>query len=138
MPNELLAVPLVESGYKPLDQSKNPVLAAGIWQIVPTTAKLFGLIINTTRDDRLNTSLSTKAALAYLNATHTQFNNWRLAIIAYEIGEDTTKKLIKKVGSRDAWVLARSTIAPKSLKKFLAMFDAELIIMYNPSLIKLS
>lgn len=135
MPNDLLVVPLVESGYRPLDQSKNPVLAAGIWQIIPETGKHFGLIINEKQDDRLDTTLSTKAALIYLNANYQQFNDWRLAVIAYEIGENNTDQLIQKTGSRDAWVLARSSSAPENLKKFVAMFDAALIIMHNPSLI---
>jgi membrane-bound lytic murein transglycosylase D len=135
MPKDLLAVPLVESGYRPLDQSKNPVLAAGIWQIIPETGKRLGLVINENQDDRLDTALSTKAALTYLNANHEQFNDWRLAVIAYEIGENNTDQLIQKTGSRDAWVLARSSDAPESLKKFIAMFDAALIIVHNPSLI---
>ena len=135
MPNDLLVVPLVESGYRPLDQSKNPVLAAGIWQIIPETGKHLGLVINEKQDDRLDTALSTKAALTYLNANHEQFNDWSLAVIAYEIGENNTDQLIKKTNSRDAWVLARSSAAPENLKKFVAMFDAALIIMHNPALI---
>jgi beta-lactamase regulating signal transducer with metallopeptidase domain len=135
MPNDLLVVPLVESGYRPLDQSENRVLAAGIWQIIPETGKHFGLTINEKQDDRLDTALSTQAALTYLNANHEQFNDWRLAIIAYEIGENNTDQLIQKTGSRDAWVLARSSAAPENLKKFVAMYDAALIIMHNPALI---
>jgi soluble lytic murein transglycosylase-like protein len=93
------------------------------------------LIINDKRDDRLDTQLSTKAALAYLQQTHEQFGNWKLAFVAYEIGEKNTDSLIKEIKSRDAWALARSPSAPKSLKKSIAMFDAALIIMHNPSLI---
>jgi membrane-bound lytic murein transglycosylase D len=135
MPGDLLVVPLVESGYKPLEQHKNPVLAAGIWQIIPVTAKRLGLIVNEKRDDRLDTQLATNAALQYLTSNYAQFNDWKLAFVAYEIGEHTTERLIKKTGSHDAWVLARSSTAPESLKKTLAMFDASLIIMHNPSLV---
>jgi hypothetical protein len=135
MPADLLVLPLVESGYQPLTEDVNPVKAAGIWQFIPGTAKHYGLVVNKTRDDRLNTELSTKAALSYLNATHEQFQDWRLAVIAYEIGEKQTAALIKKVKSRDPWVLARSPAAPESLKKFSARLDAELIIMHNPGLI---
>lgn len=56
MPNDLLAIPLVESGYQPLDESKNVVAAAGIWQIIPSTGQHLGLTINKERDDRLNTA----------------------------------------------------------------------------------
>jgi membrane-bound lytic murein transglycosylase D len=137
MPNELLAVPLVESGYRPLDQNKNPVLAAGIWQIVPKTAEALNLVVNTKRDDRFDTTLATKAALTYLKALHEQFNDWKLALIAYEIGEQATTKLISSISSRDAWVLARSPSTPKNynLEKFIPLFDAAVIIMHNPSII---
>src|SRR5579872_6170180 len=67
MPHDLLVIPLIESGYQPLDQGTNSVHAAGIWQIIPATANHFGLVINDKRDDRLDTQLSTKAALNYLN-----------------------------------------------------------------------
>lgn len=135
MPNELLAVPLVESGYRALDQSKNPVLAAGIWQIIPETAKRFGLILNEHRDDRLDTRLSTTAALSYLQENHGQFKDWSLAVMAYEIGEKQTAELIEKTGSKKIWNLAHSEHAPKNLSNFMATFQAELIIMQNPSLI---
>ena len=135
MPNDLLIIPLIESGYQPLDQSKNPMLAAGIWQIIPDTAKRLGLVINKNRDDRLNTQLSTEAAITYLTMNYNQFHDWKLASIAYEIGEKNTDRLIKQTGSRDAWVLANTSSAPTSLKKFVAMFDALLIIMHNPSLV---
>lgn len=135
MPRDLLVIPLTESGYQQLDQSKNPLFAAGIWQIIPSTAKHVGLIINKERDDRLDTVLSTQAALTYLSQHYSQFNDWKLACIAYEIGERATAKLIEEVGSRDAWELAQSPKAPADLKRFLALFDSELIIMHNPSLV---
>lgn len=135
MPMDLLAMPLLQSAYQPLDQSKNHVAAAGIWQIIPATARHFGLSITNNRDDRLDTQLSTTAALTYLDNMHTQFGDWKLAVVAYEIGEKATEQLIKSTGSRDAWTLARSPLAPKELKEYLAMYDATVIIIHKPSLI---
>lgn len=135
LPDDLVVVPLVESGYQPLEESRNPVLAAGIWQIIPETAKRFGLVIDDSRDDRLDTERSTQAALTYLNANYQQFHDWKLAFVAYEIGENNTERLIKKTGSHEAWTLARSLHAPKGLKDSLARFDAALIIMRNPALL---
>ncbi|MBA3661083.1 MAG: transglycosylase SLT domain-containing protein [Gammaproteobacteria bacterium] len=133
IPNNLLALPLIESGYNV--QAKSPMNAAGIWQFIPSTAKHFHLKVNAKQDDRLNTQLSTQAAINYLKLLYAQFNDWRLAVIAYEIGEDDTEELIKDTGSRDPWALVRSPAAPKELKKFLAMFDAAVIILNNPDLI---
>lgn len=133
MPNQLLALPLVESGYNV--EVKSAMLATGIWQFIPSTAKNFNLTVNSQRDDRLDTQLSTQAALSYLKALYSQFHDWKLAVIAYEIGENNTEQLINTVQSHDAWVLARSPSAPKDLKKFLSMFEASVIIMNNPELV---
>jgi beta-lactamase regulating signal transducer with metallopeptidase domain len=136
LPEDLLVVPLIESGYRPLEERKNPVLAAGLWQIIPETGKRLGLNVKADQDERMDTALSTKAALTYLKSNYNQFHDWRLAVIAYEIGQQQTDSLIKKTGSRDAWILARSTDAPSSLKDFSARLDAELIIMHYPSLVE--
>ncbi len=133
MPNNLLALPLVESGYNA--DEKSAMLATGIWQFIPSTAKRFDLTVNSQRDDRLDTQLSTQAALSYLKTLHSQFHDWKLAVIAYEIGEKNTEQLIHATGSRDPWVLAQSPSAPKELKKFIPMFDASVIIMNNPELV---
>jgi len=133
MPNQLLVLPLVESGYNV--EAKSAMLATGIWQFIPSTAKNFDLTVTSQRDDRLDTQLSTQAALSYLKALYSQFHDWKLAVIAYEIGEKNTEKLINTIGSRNAWVIARSPSAPKDLKKFLSMFEASVIIMNNPELV---
>ncbi len=133
MPAALLALPFVESGYN--INATGPAATAGIWQFIPSTAKKFDLVIDGSRDDRMNLQLDTQAALSYLKLLHAQFHDWTLAMIAYEIGETHTEKLIQEVGSRDPWVLARSPQAPQELKKFLAMITASVLIINDPDLI---
>ncbi|MES2217530.1 MAG: hypothetical protein V4501_03865 [Pseudomonadota bacterium] len=70
-----------------------------------------------------------------LNLLYNRFQNWKLAIIAYKYGEAATNNLIDATGSHDAWEIARAPQTPKDLKKFLALFDASVIIMHNPSLV---
>lgn len=139
MPLDLMTIPFVESGYRPLKESENPMRAAGIWQFIPETAKNYGLTINSVRDDRLDTTLSTDSALYFLQKLHTQFNDWKLAAMAYEIGEKETQRLIDATKSRDAWTIARSKHVPKSYKKelinYLAALDASMIIMHDKKLI---
>lgn len=135
MPNDLLAIPLVESRYKALVESQNPMKAAGIWQIIPSTAKNFGLTVTASRDDRLDTKRSTQAALDYLGSLYEQFHDWRLAILAYEIGERETARLINVTGSRDVWVLANATQHKKEVSDYLAMTEAAILIIHQPSLI---
>lgn len=139
MPNDLLAVPLVESGYRPLPQSNTPMQAAGIWQLIPSTAERFGLVVNQEKDQRLETEASTQAALTLLSLLYKQFHDWKLSVLAYTIGEQETERLIKASGSRDAWTLMRSPHVSNEYKKevtdYLAMLDASIIIMHNPALI---
>lgn len=135
IPQGILALPIVESGYRPLSENENRLNAAGIWQIIPSTAQYLGLVVNPLRDDRMNTQLSTVAALNYLNEMHKKFEDWKLAVIAYEYGENETRRLMNTTGSRDAWTIARSPVAPKDMKKYLAKFDASVVVMQNPSLV---
>lgn len=137
MPSGLLALPLIESGYQPLNESVNPMRAAGIWQIIPSTGEKMGLVINDTRDDRMNMELATHAAIKYLNQCYDQFHDWKLAVIAYEIGENQTQKLIDATGSRDAWTLVNAMPEQykNDLKKYITMFDATVIIINHPEII---
>lgn len=135
IPTDLLALPLIESGYKPLPQSKNPMHAAGIWQFIPSTAKRFDLIINAEQDDRLDCQLSTQAAVAYLNSLYAKYHDWKLSAIAYEYGDEITDHLINMTHSHEAWSLARSAGAPKDLTKFLSLYEAAIIIMNHPELL---
>ncbi len=135
MPNELLAIPIIESGYQSISGRRAVNHPAGIWQMVPGTARRFGLVVNGKRDDRYNIALSTTAAFKYLNKMHAQFGNWMLAVLAYQYGERKIHWLVKKVGSKDVWVLAHSSSAPKNFKRMISLFDADVIILKNPSLV---
>lgn len=133
MPNDLLALPLAESGYQALPENK--VQSAGIWQIIPSTARHYGLTVNATQDERFNLKRSTQAALAYLQKLHTEFNDWNLAIMAYNQGEDEIHRLIKQTGQSNAWQLIRSPLANPELKRYLPSVYAAVMIMRHPELI---
>ncbi len=135
MPTALLALPLMESGYQNLPETANPVRAAGVWQFIPETAVHYGLNVGLKHDDRLNMQRSTVAALNLLQDDYRIFNDWKLAVVAYEIGEQGTMRLIKSTGSRDPWVLARSAYAPRSLSKSLSMFEAGVILIQQPQVL---
>lgn len=140
IPNDFLAMPLLQSGYKPLPEAANPAHAAGIWQIIPQTARNLGLVVHAKRDDRLDTQLSTRAALSYLQALYEQFHDWKLAALAYEIGEHQTAQLMKTLNTTNAWDIARSDYFTKPMQeevtKYLAVFDADVIILHNRGLLK--
>ena len=86
MPMEIALLPLVESALNPVAVSSQS--AAGLWQIMPATAKHYGVTRNWWYDGRLDLRESTAFALDYLEALHAQFDNdWFLALAAYNSGK---------------------------------------------------
>lgn len=94
MPMEVALLPVVESGFKPMAYS--PSHAAGLWQFIPGTGELYGLEQNWWYDGRRDVVKSTQAALDYLEKLHNDFGDWQLAFAAYNCGEGTVGRAIKK------------------------------------------
>ena len=94
MPTELALLPFIESAFNP--QAISSAKAAGMWQFMPATGKHFELKQNAFRDDRRDVLASTRAALDYLQKLHGMFNDWHLALAAYNWGEGSVSRAIDK------------------------------------------
>ncbi len=94
MPTELALLPFIESAYNPL--AKSPANAAGIWQFIPSTGHHFELAQSTLKDERQSILKSTDAALNYLQRLHSQFDDWHLALAAYNWGQGSLRHAIRK------------------------------------------
>lgn len=95
MPTELVLLPIVESAYQPFAYSHGR--AAGIWQFIPSTGRLYGLKQNWWYDGRRDIYASTQAALNYLENMNKQFDgDWLLALAAYNSGSGTVQRAIKR------------------------------------------
>lgn len=132
-PEELLAIPLVESGYQNLAESHRHGVGAGLWMFIASTARHFGLTVNPHVDQRLNVTLETDAALRYLLANKLAFNDWSLAILAYNLGENALAEAIERLGTRDPWVLIQHGV--EGDKGYLARVMASVLILKNPDLL---
>lgn len=95
LPKALAYLPMVESAYEP--QAISQAGAAGLWQLMPATARRFGLTVSKTADERLDPVKSTRAATDYLCYLYEYFNDWPLAITAYNCGEGAMKKALNTV-----------------------------------------
>jgi hypothetical protein len=133
VPEEFLAIPLVESGYQNLKQSENIGWGAGIWMFIESTARNYGLRVDDTMDERLDVDLLTDAAMRYLMANKLRFNDWQLAVLAYNMGEAKLQEAINETGSRDAWDIIGAGYNYDN--NYYARIMAAIIIMKNPGVI---
>jgi membrane-bound lytic murein transglycosylase D len=94
VPMEIALLPIIESAYDPLIKSNSQT--AGLWQFIPETGRILGLEQNVWHDDRRDIVASTQAALDYLQYLYQKFDNWKLALAAYNLGEGTVSKILAK------------------------------------------
>lgn len=126
LPHELKYLPIIESAMNP--KAKSRMGAKGLWQFMFTTAKQYGLKSNNYIDDRFDPLKSTRAALTYLKDLYSMFNNWELAIAAYNCGPGNVNKAIKRSGGKtDFWKIYRWL--PKETRGYLPGFIAANYIM---------
>lgn len=85
IPGEFVMLPMLESSYQPHEPSRHGD-PAGMWQLMPRTARARGVIVNRHYDGRLDPVASTRAAIDMLTAFGKQFGDWRLADMAYNAG----------------------------------------------------
>lgn len=131
LPRELIAIPLVESGFFDAKKRKNRNSPVGIWQFEATTARRLNLIVNARIDERKQIARSTDAALSLLKHLYNTFGDWQLALAAYNQGEGHVKKAIKLGKNRDAFALAESghlnNYAAKTTAAIIALHQAKAI-----------
>ena len=93
VPSALIWLAEVESGFNA--RARSPAGAVGMYQLMPTTAKDLGLSLFPF-DERKQWEPTTHAAAKYLRQLHTQFDDWRLAVAAYNSGPGTVSRLLKR------------------------------------------
>lgn len=124
LPLELALLPIVESAYDPFVVS--PSRAAGVWQFIPLTARNFGLKQNSFYDGRRDIVASTDAAIRYLKRLNAMFDgDWLLTIAAYNAGEGTVGRAIKRNRSAgkaaDFWSLPLSQQTQSYVPQLVAL-----------------
>ena len=101
LPVELRALPIIESALSPTAVS--PMGAVGLWQFMPSTGKSYGLEINSLVDERRDPHRATKAACRFLKDLYSIYNDWTLAIAAYNCGPGNVNKAIARSGGKTFW-----------------------------------
>ena len=127
VPKELKYLAVVESALNPNARSKAG--AVGLWQLMKPTGRMLGLAINRTLDHRRDPIHSTEAAMKYLKGLYDEFDDWTLAIAAYNSGPGRVRKAIRLSGSRDFWKLKR--FLPKETRNYVPAFIAVSYMINN-------
>jgi membrane-bound lytic murein transglycosylase D len=131
MPLEIALLPVVESGFEPT--ARSPYQAAGLWQFMPKTGKWLGLKQNWWYDGRQDVIASTDAALDYLQLLHKNLNgNWLLALAAYNCGEGTVRKAIRRNKAAGKPIDYWSLDLPKETKRYIPKLMAFSAIVQDP------
>jgi len=129
IPDEIKYLSIVESKLDPYAISR--VGAAGPWQFMFTTAKLYGLNMNDYVDDRRDPIQASYAAAAYLKDAYQEFGDWLLAIASYNCGKSNVEHAIDKAGANDFWAIRE--YLPAETRGYVPAFIAVTYVMkyYN-------
>lgn len=125
MPLELAIIPIIESNFNP--HATSPTGAKGLWQFTRGTGRYFKLYDDNNYALRKDTIASTNAALKYFDYLYNRFNDWSLAIAAYNVGEGTVDKAIRRNKARglptDLWHLRIPRVGIAYVDKLYAYMD---------------
>lgn len=133
LPADLKYLAVVESALNAKAVSR--VGATGLWQFMPYTGKDYDLLQNSAVDERSDAVKSTEAAVQYLKDLYRQYNDWALALAAYNTGPGRVNSAIKRAHSRDFWDIQR--FLPKETRNYVPAFIAATYICNYFSLHKM-
>ncbi|AOA58887.1 lytic transglycosylase [Acinetobacter larvae] len=123
MPTELALLPIIESSYDPAATSS--AAAAGLWQFIPSTGRIYGLRQTSQYDGRRDVVESTRAAYEFLGSLYNQFGSWELALAAYNAGPGRIQQAINRNQAAglptDYWSLRLPQETMNYVPRFLAV-----------------
>jgi membrane-bound lytic murein transglycosylase D len=130
LPRDLVWLSLIESGHNPTIYSAAG--AAGLWQFIPDSARMYGLTVDRWVDERLDPMRSTQAAGKYLSDLYQRFGSWELAMAAYNMGHGGLARSVVKYNTNDFWKLSTLEAAlPWETALYVPKVFALAIVMNN-------
>ncbi len=130
VPLDLIYLAHVESLYKPRALSR--ARAKGIWQFVRGTGRVYGLKQTWWIDERSDILKSTSAAARHLRDLYDRFDDWYLALAAYNAGAGRVARVLSRYGEMDYWKMVKRRLLPRETRNYVPSILASMIIFKNP------
>jgi membrane-bound lytic murein transglycosylase D len=132
LPRDLAYLSMIESGFN--DRAYSWANAAGLWQFIESTGKIYGLDNDWWQDERRDPLKATRAAARHLADLKRQFDgNWYLAVAAYNAGPGKIQRAVSRYHSRDFWKISRGRYLRKETKRYVPKLLAALMIAKEPA-----
>lgn len=130
LPMELKYLPVIESALNP--RAKSPVGAAGLWQFMYGTGKVYGLEVSSYTDDRMDPYLATDAACRHLKDLYDTYGDWNLVLAAYNAGPGNVRRAVSRSGGKTNYWQIRPFL-PIETQNYVPAFMAACYVMtYAP------
>ena len=131
LPADLVYLSMIESGYN--TNAYSHAAAAGLWQFIPSTGRLYDLRVDWWVDDRRDPLLATQASGRFLGELHKMFDgNWYLAWASYNTGPGRVRRAVRNSGSTDYWVIQEGPYLHSETDNYVPKIIAAAIIGKHP------
>ena len=129
LPKDLAYVAMIESSFK--TRARSRARAQGVWQFIGATGRRYGLHRTAVVDERSDPVKATEAAAGYFKDLHDIFNDWYLAMAAYDAGEGRVARALARTGAETYWDLCRLGALPKETRLYVPSVIAAALIGKN-------
>ena len=127
VPRDLLNLALIESGFR--REARSQAGAVGLWQFMGGTARQYGLRVGAKQDQRRDLILSTLAAARHLRDLYLMYQDWYLALAAYNAGPAAISRAVARSGSATFWQLSRAGRLNAQTARFVPKFIAASMVV---------
>ena len=131
VPQDLIYLAVAESGFQ-AQVVNTRTGAGGMWQFMTYTGPEYGLTRNGYFDYRFDPEKSTRAYARYIKVLHSLFNDWYLAMAAYDWGPLNIQRVVSRSGYADYWELYRRNLMPAETRAYVPKILAAVLMAKNP------
>lgn len=130
LPEDLAYLPIIESGFRVDAISR--ARAQGVWQFMPSTARLYGLRVDWAVDERKDPFKAAHAAARFFKVLYEQYEDWYLALACYNAGPRRITRAISSLKTKDFFEICQGKYLRPETRNYVPAYLAALIIAKDP------